>query len=95
MNDRIFNLLFIISFVLSILLIIMLIIKFVYQRFRKNKDESGIGAFFDKYIDDSLSENEITQKIKEVANINSTYPIEDKKLAQMILNLHRKLNQEE
>lgn len=58
---------------------------------KKPKKETEISIFFEKYTQD-LSDEETTAKITEIANVNSQYPANDKKIAQALLRFYNKLN---
>jgi hypothetical protein len=59
---------------------------------KKPKKETEISIFFEKYTQD-LSEEDTTAKIMEIANVNSLYPANDKKIAQALLRFYNKLNE--
>lgn len=63
---------------------------FYIQLSKKNKD-TEISIFFEKYTED-LSDEDTTAKISEIANVNSQYPANDKKIAQALLRFYSKLN---
>jgi len=58
---------------------------------KKPKKENEISIFFERYTQ-GLSEEETTAKISEIANVNSQYPANDKKIAQALLRLYNELN---
>lgn len=58
---------------------------------RRPKKENEITVFFAKYTE-NLSEEETTLKIIEIANVNSQYPANDKKIAQALLKFYNNLN---
>jgi predicted negative regulator of RcsB-dependent stress response len=59
---------------------------------KKLKKETEISIFFEKYTNE-LSEEDTTAKINEIANVNSQYPANDKKIAQALLRFYNKLNE--
>ena len=69
----------------------MLIFWYFFVRVKKSGSNTEIECFFEKYLNE-LSEEETTIKINEIANINSQYPINDKKIAQALLRFYNKLN---
>ena len=61
------------------------------KKCKKTDYNTEIEYFFEKYLNE-LSEKEISTKINEIANINSQYPISDKKIAQALFRFYNKLN---
>ena len=59
---------------------------------KKPKKETEITIFFEKYTQ-GLSDEETTAKIIEIANVNSEYPANDKKIAQSLLRFYNRLNE--
>ena len=70
---------------------IILVFWFYFVRVKKTDSNTEIECFFEKYLNE-LSEEETSNKINEIANINSHYPISDKKIAQALLRFYNKLN---
>lgn len=70
---------------------IILVFWFYFVKVKKNVPPNEIECFFAKYLNE-LSEEETTAKINEIADINSQYPIDDKKIAQALLRFYYQLN---
>lgn len=73
------------------LLIIAVLLTIISNRL-KPKPDPVLEAFFAKYNIDLDNDVEADHKIKDIADINSSYPDEDKKIAQALIRFMNELN---
>ena len=80
--------------IITVIVPLLMLGTLIFQNFKEKKEKNDVNTFFEKYIDNSLSDNDVIRKIKEIADINSI-PIKDKKIAHMLLKQHIKSNTQE
>lgn len=72
------------------LLLLLLIIKIIEKRIQPEPDPV-LEAFFMKYNIDLDNPVATDRKLEEIANINSTFPDQDKKIAQALVRFHHEI----
>lgn len=80
-----------ISYITGGLFLVVVVLFLILNR-SKPKPDPVIEAFFEKYNIDLDNNEETDRKMKDIADINSVYPNEDKRIAQAFMLFRNQLN---
>jgi len=80
-----------IFYIIGGLFLVIIVLYLILNRF-KQKPDPVLEAFFEKYNLDLDNSEETECKMRDIADINSSYPDEDKRIAQALLRIKNQLN---
>lgn len=80
-----------IFYIIGGLLMVNVVLYFILKRFRQ-KPDPVLEEFFSKYNFDFDNNEETQRKMRDIADINSSYPDEDKRIAQALIRFKNQLN---
>ena len=73
------------------LLLLTVVLYFILNRF-KQKPDPVLEEFFAKYNLDLDNNEETDRKMRDIADVNTSYPDEDKRIAQALIRFKNQLN---